>query len=158
MPPLVSTAAIAFLLSLAGRLLSETFLTARIPILGEFLGLSPTENAGVAFAITFSPILQIVLIGVALLLVLFLAYRARRHRASALGFGLIIGGALANILDRLDDGLVTDFFQVGSFPTFNVADSCITVGVGVLLLCYTRLPPHGHTLPHRGNTPTPGRG
>ena len=146
--PLVATASIAFLFSLAGRMLAETFLPARVPLLGEFVGLSPTENAGVAFGITFSPLLQIVLISSALLLVAILAWQSRKNRIQALGFGLILGGALANIVDRFDDGFVTDFFQVGSWPTFNVADSCITIGVGVLLLCYTRLPPHGHPLPH----------
>jgi signal peptidase II len=37
-------------------------------------------------------------------------------------------------MDRLRDGFVTDFFQVASFPVFNVADSCITVGVALLLV------------------------
>ena len=124
----------AFLLALAGRLLAETFLTERIPLLGAFVGLSPTENAGVAFGVTFFPLLQYILIGGALVLVAFLAYRSRQEKVSSIAFGLIIGGALGNIVDRLDDGFVTDFFQVGSFPTFNVADSCIMVGVGMLVL------------------------
>ncbi len=47
---------------------------------------------------------------------------------------MIVGGALGNVIDRIRDGAVTDFFQVGGFPIFNVADSFITVGVGVLLL------------------------
>jgi signal peptidase II len=53
---------------------------------------------------------------------------------SQAGFGLILGGALANVVDRFPDGLVTDMIQVGAFPVFNVADSCITVGLGLLLL------------------------
>ena len=124
----------AFLLALAGRLLAETFLTERIPLLGAFVGLSPMENAGVAFGVTFFPLLQYILIGGALILVAFLAYRSRQEKTSSIAFGLIIGGALGNIVDRLDDGFVTDFFQVGSFPTFNVADACITIGVALLIL------------------------
>jgi lipoprotein signal peptidase len=61
------------------------------------------------------------------------AVRAKGSAAQRVGFGLIIGGALGNVADRLLDGHVTDFFQVGAFPIFNVADSCITVGVVILL-------------------------
>lgn len=131
---LALTGAAAFLISLLGRILAEKFLVERIPLIGAFAGLSPTENAGVAFGIAFPALVQTVLIAGALFLVLYLAYQARAKKSHAMCFGLILGGALANIFDRFDDGLVTDFFQVGSWPTFNVADSCITVGVGILLL------------------------
>jgi len=45
-----------------------------------------------------------------------------------------LAGSLGNLIDRLTQGFVTDFISVGNFPVFNVADSSITVGVGVLLL------------------------
>jgi signal peptidase II len=45
-----------------------------------------------------------------------------------------LGGALGNLIDRLVFGPVTDFISVGRFPVFNIADSSITVGVGLLLL------------------------
>lgn len=51
-----------------------------------------------------------------------------------LALGLQLGGAMGNLIDRLTIGHVTDFVSVGTFPVFNVADSSITVGVGVLLL------------------------
>ena len=51
-----------------------------------------------------------------------------------LAMGLQLGGALGNLIDRLTVGHVTDFISVGNFPIFNVADSAITVGVGVLIL------------------------
>jgi signal peptidase II len=56
-------------------------------------------------------------------------------RVSATGFGLIIGGGVGNLVDRLGSSrhAVTDFVSVGSFPVFNVADSAITVGVLVLI-------------------------
>jgi signal peptidase II len=62
------------------------------------------------------------------------AFRTAQSVYAQVGFGMIIGGALGNVLDRMRDGMVTDFFQVGTFPIFNVADSCITIGVIVLLL------------------------
>ena len=48
--------------------------------------------------------------------------------------GLMLGGAIGNLIDRFTQGYVTDFISVGSFPVFNVADSCVTVGVGLLVL------------------------
>lgn len=127
------TSALAFLSSTFIRLIFEMLLLEHIPVVGSFVGLALVRNAGVAFGITFPSAFQFLLVGLALLLVLLLAYRSRHSSPQSIGFGLIIGGALANIIDRLDDGLVTDFFQVGSFPTFNVADSFITVGVGIVL-------------------------
>jgi signal peptidase II len=60
------------------------------------------------------------------------------------GYGLVIGGALANVIDRVRFRAVADFFyfHVGDFswPAFNVADACICIGVGVLLLMMTRHP------------------
>ena len=51
-----------------------------------------------------------------------------------LAMGLQLGGAVGNLVDRLRIGHVTDFISVGTFPVFNVADSSVSVGVGVLLL------------------------
>lgn len=62
----------------------------------------------------------------------------QRTTAAHWGLGLIAGGALGNVLDRLQHGAVVDFLHVyyndWHFPAFNVADSCITVGVALLLL------------------------
>jgi signal peptidase II len=71
----------------------------------------------------------------------------------AVGLGLIIGGALGNLIDRLVYGAVADFIQLyaGRFywPAFNVADSAITVGVGLVLL-------DGFTAGKRGNAAAAG--
>ncbi len=123
----------AFFLSLVAKILADTFLTERVSVLGSFAGLQYATNAGVAFSITFPGQLQNIFIAAALIALIFAA-RYAKTTWSRIAFGLIIGGALGNIVDRLRDGLVTDFFQVGTFPIFNVADSCITIGVGLLLL------------------------
>lgn len=51
-----------------------------------------------------------------------------------LAMSMQMGGAIGNLIDRLTIGHVTDFISVGSFPVFNVADSCITVGCVVLVI------------------------
>ena len=69
---------------------------------------------------------------------LFIWLRRAQSRWLGVALGLIIGGALGNLVDRLRFGAVVDFldFHVGVYhwPAFNVADSAITVGVGMLLI------------------------
>lgn len=124
---------VAFLLSFTAKLTADAFLHNRIAILGSFAGLLPTRNPGIAFGIRLPSGFQEVFIVLALGLVVFAAVRSERSRIGDWGYGLIVGGALANVVDRVRDGFVTDFFQIGSFAIFNVADSCISIGVVLLL-------------------------
>jgi lipoprotein signal peptidase len=71
----------------------------------------------------------------------FIVWMLRRHGGQKLfgwALALILGGALGNVVDRLLHGYVVDFIQVHwrgwYFPSFNVADSAITVGAGLLIL------------------------
>ncbi|MDD5751193.1 MAG: signal peptidase II [Candidatus Peribacteraceae bacterium] len=125
---------LAFMVSALAAVLAETFLAERIAIIGAFAGLQLSLNPGIAFGIRFMPFLQMLAITVALAAVIWVAVRSLHTQLQDIAFGLIIGGGLANLHDRLTDGVVTDFFQVGRFPIFNVADSCITIGVLILLL------------------------
>ncbi len=125
---------LSFLASMLGMFLAEHYLYQRIAIVGSFIGLARSLNPGIAFSIMLPQALQTPLILFALFLIVLLAMQSKLSVWSAVGFGIIIGGALGNIVDRLADGMVTDFIQVGSFPVFNIADSCITVGVILLLL------------------------
>lgn len=127
------TALVSFLANMLAKAWADAFLHERVALWGEWVGLRYSLNEGIAFGVRLPPILQEFLIGLALLLVLWLAYRSPRTKPLHVGYGLIVGGALGNVVDRFADGVVTDFFQIGSFPIFNVADSCITVGAAFLL-------------------------
>ena len=103
------------------------------------LKLVNVRNEGVAFGIDAGgKTLVIALIALALLaLVLWFA----RHTARPLIWlptGLLVGGALGNIVDRVRDGAVTDFLKIPVWPAFNVADIAIVVGVLVLVLVLER--------------------
>jgi len=126
------TAIIAFILSLLGNTAAET-LASPVRIAGSFVRLTLSHNPGIAFGIRLPPVIQEITIGIALVLILLMA-RDAKDRLSQIGFGLIIGGAVANLFDRIGDGFVTDYIAVGTFPIFNIADSCITIGVCLLLL------------------------
>lgn len=123
----------AFTLSFAAKLIADTYLHDRIALVGSFVGLLPVQNPGIAFGVQLPGGVQELLILIALILVVITAIRSERSALSDWGYGMIIGGALGNVIDRVNDGFVTDFFQVGTFPVFNVADSCISIGVAMLL-------------------------
>ena len=109
-----------------------------IPILGTFASLTLSKNPGIAFSLPIpSPWKEIVIL-IALAAILWIAFQSRRDKFLSVAFGLIIGGAIGNLLDRIADGYVTDYFAVGRFPIFNVADSCITIGAVLVILLSLR--------------------
>jgi len=103
-----------------------------VPILGNFARLHPALNTGIAWGIKLPTLILPVLIVIALLLVMHLA-RHNQDRIADYGYALVISGGLLNLIDRLPDGAVSDYFAVGTFPIFNVPDSLISIGVAVLL-------------------------
>ena len=97
-------------------------------------------NSGFSFSLNRSgPQVTTVLTVVVAVLVLVVALRARAG-APAVGFGLLIGGGGANVLDRLiaQPHSVTDFIAVGGFPVFNLADVAVTFGFIVLVVTTVR--------------------
>jgi signal peptidase II len=100
------------------------------------LQLVNTRNQGVAFG--FLPgrhVVVTILVGAALLVLLFYFARHRDKPLIWLPTGMLLGGALGNILDRLRVGSVTDFIKLPlGWPPFNLADTSITLGVLLLLL------------------------
>ncbi len=103
---------------------------------GGAIWLQLEYNSGFSFSFNQSRALitSIVTIIVALI-VLVVGLRARRGIATT-GFGLLIGGGVANVVDRLSatPHRVTDFIALGSFPDFNLADVAITAGFITLLV------------------------
>ena len=100
-----------------------------------FLALYRTYNTGIAFSM-FSSFGDTGLVVIAALVVAFVLYLATRtptaHVLARIGFALIVGGALGNLLDRVTYGHVIDYIlfhtQTWSFAVFNLADACISVG------------------------------
>lgn len=89
-----------------------------------------TRNTGIAFgALGGAATLVSIAVGVALagLVVFFLTHSTRR--LAWLSTGLLLGGAIGNIVDRVAEGSVTDFIKLPWWPAFNVADVAITLGV-----------------------------
>ena len=109
-----------------------------VDLVGSFVQLRYTTNSGGAFSLlTGAPLFFGIM---AMLIVGGIVYASRRARplSMLIVLGLILGGALGNLTDRLlrGEGLlrgeVVDFVKVGIWPVFNLADSCVVVG-GILL-------------------------
>jgi signal peptidase II len=95
------------------------------------------QNSGAAFGFFHQGggLFTILAVVVALLIIYYFPRIGSGDWALRLAMGLQLGGAIGNLLDRLQHGWsVTDFVSVGTFPVFNIADASITLGVLILLL------------------------
>lgn len=99
------------------------------------LWLTYVQNQHGAFGLFGSHPLILAALASVVLISFFLWYRQERGGwGTHVAFALILGGAIGNIADRIRLGYVVDFIDLRWFPVFNVADSCITIGVVLLLL------------------------
>jgi signal peptidase II len=130
-------------------------------IIGDFVELRYTTNSGGAFSLltgapVFFALMAIVVIGGIL-------YASRRARGLpiAVALGLLLGGAVGNLLDRIFRGdlplrgEVVDFVKIGIWPLFNLADSCVVVG-GILLALLLGRPERSGDRPAEETGPAAG--
>ena len=101
-----------------------------VSVVGDLLWFDHSQNTGIAFSLATSHSSIVFVFDVlAILFILYLARRAPRGEPwMRLGLGLVLGGAIGNVVDRVLAGSVTDWIDFRVFPVFNVADSAITVG------------------------------
>jgi signal peptidase II len=110
----------------------------QVDLLGP-LGLTLAHNEGVAFGLASGSALPLVAFAVlALAFVGFLLARNPTAPGMWVAVGLVAGGALGNLADRLRAGEVTDYVEIGSWPPFNLADVAITAGVAIFALVFLR--------------------
>ena len=118
---------------------SELALGEEVAVAGPF-SIHHVQNSGIAFGL-FSNATSLVSLLTAVAvgwMVLFFARSGARHPVLPVGLGLVIGGSLSNLLDRIRLGHVTDFLDLTFWPAFNLADTFIVVGVAVLLVALLR--------------------
>ena len=138
---LLQLAAIAFLFDQFSKFLVREFLVFResFPVEG-FFRFTHSYNTGSAFGILQdqnAPLILVSLIGIT---VLGFIYHSQRNPSNLLrlSLGLQMGGAAGNLLDRVLLGHVIDFIDVGTWPIFNLADSSIMIGLGLLAWMFLR--------------------
>jgi signal peptidase II len=106
-----------------------------VHVLGP-LSIRHVRNTGIAFGL-FSDSTSAVVVLTAFAIAAmfwFFARGARRHPLLPVAFGFLLGGSVSNLVDRMRLGYVTDFIDFDYWPAFNLADTFIVVGVGLLFL------------------------
>ena len=106
-----------------------------IKVIGPF-SIHHVQNSGIAFGLFSSATaIVIVLTGVAVAwMLVFFARSGSRHPLLPAALGLVIGGSVSNLIDRIRLGHVTDFLDFKYWPAFNLADSFIVIGVVMLFV------------------------
>jgi len=107
-----------------------------LPVVEGILHLTYVQNPGAAFGLLTGRTLALTVITVFMMggILWWYHFSRERHLLSPLAAGLLVGGALGNLTDRIFHGAVTDFFDLQVWPVFNVADIAIVVGSLLLAL------------------------
>ncbi|MGE3271305.1 MAG: signal peptidase II [Chloroflexota bacterium] len=115
-----------------------------VPVIGEYIRLTYVENRGAAFGVLQNQTAFFILVGVIVISVIIASYRYIPEPSWILNIclGLQMGGAIGNLIDRIQVGYVVDFIDLTFWPVFNIADSAICVGV-VGLAWSVLFPPRG---------------
>jgi signal peptidase II len=127
---------------------------APLSIIGDDVQFQLARNSGGAFSLFTNATVVLAILACLLSVVLVRAVLRARDALSVVALSLVLGGALGNLSDRIFRspgflrGHVVDYVRVGSFPSFNVADSCITIGAILLVIAAFRdTTRHAHEYP-----------
>jgi signal peptidase II len=104
-----------------------------VDIVGPF-SIRHVENSGIAFGFFSSRTTVVIAVTAVAVgwMIWFFARSAKRHPVLPVALGLVLGGSVSNLVDRVRLGRVTDFLDLGAWPAFNLADTFIVVGVAIL--------------------------
>ena len=142
LPLFFSVAAVAYALDLVTKILAVARLEGRepVPVVGDLLRLTLVRNPGAAFSTGTSYTLLLSLVAIVAVVVVLLVARRLASRLWAFGLGCLLGGVLGNLTDRVFRqpgflrGHVVDWLQLPHWPVFNLADVCINIAAGVIVV------------------------
>jgi len=107
-----------------------------MPVIKGIFHITYVLNPGAAFGMLEHQRWVFILVAVAVVLAAGIFYSKLKRESALLqtGAGLLLGGAVGNLVDRIQTGLVVDFLDFRVWPVFNIADIAICVGAGILIL------------------------
>jgi len=116
--------------------LKNNFAYQSIPVIKNILNITVVFNRGAAFGILkgYSNILVYAGIVFIIMLIVIIRKDERKSMLSMVILGLILGGAFSNMFDRVVYGFVVDYLDFKIWPVFNLSDTCISIGAGILFL------------------------
>ena len=137
--------------------LTKSIVSSRLPLGATVASIGPfsihhVQNSGIAFGLFADSTTAVIVLTAAAVtaMLVFFARTARRHPLLPVSLGLVIGGSIANLTDRVRLGHVTDFLDFAYWPAFNLADTFIVVGVGLLFASFVA---SDRTSPRLGTAP-----
>lgn len=139
--PLFLIAWSIWLIDFITKFWAERHLLKSINLIGDFLKLQLSTNSGAAFSLRVNSIFLTIF---AVLVAAAIVYWSPRisSRAWAITFGLVLGGALGNLTDRITKGEVTDWISFKFWPAFNIADAAIVIAAAIAIYLTVRnVPP-----------------
>jgi signal peptidase II len=142
MLPLLAVAGLVLVADQGTKYFARIFIEPNqsIPIIKGLFYFTHVRNTGAAFGM-FSQRQPVFVAATIVAIILIVGYHIKTKETDLLfnlALGLELGGALGNLVDRITQGWVTDFFHVPNFPVFNIADSAIVAGVVLLILVMVR--------------------
>lgn len=116
---------------------SNFLLYQSIPLVSDVFHLTYVQNTGAGFGIMAGrQNFFVIIAGLIITGLLIYKYQAADNRLLDLALGLIIGGALGNVIDRIFLGYVVDYLDFRIWPVFNLADSMIVIGSGIFIFYF----------------------
>ena len=111
-----------------------------LPVIKNIFHLTFVTNSGTAFGLFRGINLFFILLSIAVAIILVYSIRKIKEKDKAMQFavGLLLGGTLGNLMDRIVHGFVIDFLDFQVWPVFNIADSAISIGVAILIISVWR--------------------
>lgn len=110
-----------------------------IKVIDKFFYLTNVENTGAAWGMLPDKTNLLIIVTVVVLIILFQYLKSfKKNARNIIAFGLLFGGIIGNLIDRLFIGYVKDFFELNifgyNFPIFNISDTCIVIGAILLMI------------------------
>jgi len=137
--------------------LTKSVVSRRLPIGDAVASLGPfsihhVQNTGIAFGLFADSTTAVIVLTAAAVtaMLVFFARQAQRHPLLPVALGLVIGGSVSNLIDRVRLGHVTDFLDFLYWPAFNLADTFIVIGVALLFVSFVA---SDRTSPRLGTAP-----
>ena len=135
--PVFVTAALVFFVDLAIKTYLRTYFAYQsIPILKQIFHITVIFNTGAAFGLlkgntSLLIAFSFIFIG---LFIFLLKSEEKKNFLFLFSCGMILGGAISNLTDRIFLGYIVDYLDLRVWPVFNLSDACISAGVGIILL------------------------
>lgn len=124
---------------IVSKFAAERYLDEPVVLIENFLQLQKSTNSGIAFGLPFPNLVVVAVTPIVLFIVWKMLRKHLHEKPVRISLILICAGALGNLVDRIFRGAVLDFISFSFWPSFNLADSYLTISVFLLIINYAKI-------------------